>query len=110
MRNTEERLLAVKLRSQEIERQTRVRNRRFLGLGSFAASLVFIIGLSFALPGLMDKMSDHKYPGFATAASIFDGSSFYGFVLIGFLAFALGASVTVLAYKIKGLNQESKDD
>ncbi|MGI6586622.1 MAG: DUF4179 domain-containing protein [Lutisporaceae bacterium] len=116
MRSTEERVLAVKLRAKEIEGQKRIRRGRMLYISSFAACLLFIVGLSFVMPSVMDSMSDDGYVNFGTAASIFDGRNFFGFVLIGFLAFALGVSVTVLSYKIKQRNQlnpeggEDKDD
>ncbi|MCK9268081.1 MAG: DUF4179 domain-containing protein [Alkaliphilus sp.] len=110
MRNTEERVLAVKLRTKEIEGQKRIRRGRMLCIGSFAACLLLLVGLSFVMPGVMYSMSDDKYSNFGTAASIFDGSNFFGFVLIGFLAFALGISVTILFYKIKLINQLDQED
>ncbi len=113
MRSTEERVLTVKLRIKEIEGQKQVRRRRMLCVSSFAACLLFIVGLSFAMPGIMNSISDTGYDNFGTAASIFNGSNFFGFVLIGLLAFALGVSVTILSYKIKlinQLNQEDKED
>ncbi len=113
MRNTEERVLAVKLRVKEIEGQKRIRKGRMLCISSFAACLLFLMGLSFIMPRIMDSMTGDEYANFGTAAGIFDGSNFFGFVLIGFLAFALGVSVTILSYKIKlinQLNQEDKED
>lgn len=113
MRDTEERVLAVKLRTKKIEGQKRIRRGRVLCISSFAACLLLLVGLSFVMPSVMDSMSDDKYANFGTAASIFDGSNFFGFVLIGFLAFALGVGVTILSYKIKlisRLNQEDKED
>jgi len=116
VRSTEERVLAVKLRTKEIEGQKRIRRGRMLCVSSFAACLLLLAGLSFVMPGVINSMSDNKYANFGMAASIFGGSNFLGFVLIGFLAFALGVSVTILSYKIKLINQldqeatEGKDD
>ena len=110
MRNTEERVLAVKLRTKEIEGQKRIRRGRMLCISSFAACLLLLVGLSFVMLGVKDSMTDDKYANFGTAASIFDGSDFFGFVLIGFLAFALGISVTILSYKIKLTNQLDQED
>lgn len=109
MRTTAERVLAVKLRCEKIESQKRIRTRRVVATGTFAASLLIIVGLSLVMPGLISSMPGDKYDIFGTAASMFDGSNFYGFVLIGFLAFALGVSVTILAYKTKELNQRDKE-
>lgn len=110
MRNTEERVLAVKLRTKEIEGQKRIRRGRMLCISSFAACLLLLVGLSFIMPGVMDFMTDDEYVHLDTAASIFDGSNFFGFVFIGFLAFALGVSVTILSYKIKLANQLDQED
>jgi len=116
MRNTEERVLAVKLRTKEIESQKQIRKGHMLCISSFAACLLLLVGLSFVMPGVMNSMPDDGYANFGTAAGIFDGSNFFGFALIGFLAFALGVSVTILSYKIKLINQldqkdkEGKDD
>lgn len=109
MRNTEERVLAVKLRAKEIEDQRkRMRRTYMLNISSLAVSLIFIVGLSFVIPGVMDNMSDSEYANFGTAASIFERSNSLGYVLIGFIAFALGVSVTILSYKIKLKNQLDK--
>ena len=110
MRTTEERVLAVKLRIKKIEGQKRIHRGRMLCIGSFAACLFLILGLSFVMPRVMVAMPDTGYDNFATTASIFDGSNFYGFALIGFLAFALGVSVTILSYKIKLINQSDQED
>lgn len=109
MRNIEDRVLAVKLRAKEIENQKRVNRRRVLVIGSFVASLMIITSLSFLMPGIMDSMPDDSFTNSSGAAGIFEGSSFFAFVLIGFLAFVLGISVTILAYKIKKLNQQDQE-
>lgn len=110
MRTTEERVLAVKLRIKKIEGQKRIHRGRMLCIGSFAACLFLILGLSFVMPRVTDPMSDDGYVSFNTAASIFDGSNCFGFVFIGILAFALGVSVTILSYKIKLINQSDQED
>ncbi len=113
MKNTEERVLAVKLRAKEIETQKRIHRRHMLSISSLAASLILIVGLSFFMPGLMTSMSDCGYSNFGASASIFDESNILGYILTGFLAFALGISVTILSYKIKLKNQldkEARDD
>lgn len=110
MRNTEERVLAVKLRTKEIEGQKRIRRGRMLCISSFAACLLLLVGLSFVMPGVMDIMSDGDYTNFSTAASIFEGSNFLGYVLIGFLAFVLGVSVTILSYRISLKNKMDKEN
>lgn len=110
MRNTEERVAAVRLRVKAMKRQKQVRQGRIIGLSSVAAGLLFITGLSFALPGMLSGLPGgaHTYSG--TAASIFDGNRSFGYVLIGVLAFCLGVSVTMLCYRIRLRNQEDRED
>ena len=113
MRTTEERVLAVKSRIKEIEDQKRAWKGRMTGISSLAACLMFIAGLSFVMPGVMDSMADGDYANLATTASIFEKNNFLGYILIGLIAFALGISVTILSYKIKlmnFLNQEDKGE
>ncbi len=113
MRNTKARVLAVTLRAREMEAQKRARRGRMLTLASLTLSFALIAGLSFLMPGVMAAISDCEYRNFGAAASIFDGSHVFGFVLIGVLAFALGVSVTILSYKLKlnnQLDQEAKED
>lgn len=100
MRNTEERILAVKQRAKEIERQKRIRKGRIVMVSYTAASLLLIIGLSFAMPGIMAGMPESEYAYFGAAAGIFDQKGGFGYVLIGLLAFLLGVSVTILAYRL----------
>jgi hypothetical protein len=110
MRNTDERVAAVKLRVKEMKRQKQVRQGRIIGMSSVAASLLFIIGLSFAMPDMLVELPGgvHVYSGIA--ASIFDGSRGFGYVLIGVLAFSLGVSVTILCYRIRLRNQMTRGD
>ena len=110
MRSTEERAAAVKGRAKEMERQKQLRRRRIVGISSVAVCLLLMIGLGFALPGIMASSPGGGYTYFGTAASIFDGSSGFSYVLIGLLAFLLGVSVTVLGYRIRLSNQRSRED
>jgi|LSQX01.3.fsa_nt_gb hypothetical protein len=105
MRTTEERVLAVEKRVQELAEERFLDKKYILLTGSIAASLLFILSLSFAMPTLLDSMPDGDYSNFLMTASIFNANNVFGFVLVGFLAFVLGISVTILAYKIKEINQ-----
>jgi hypothetical protein len=110
MRNTEERAAAVKLRVKEMKRRKQVRQGRIISMSSVVACLLFIIGLSVAMPGMLAGLPDDAHPYFGTAASIFDGSRGFGYVLIGVLAFSLGVSVTILCYRIRQRTQMTRED
>lgn len=91
MRSNEERVAAVKERVAQLRRQKRQRRDRVIALASVAASLAVIVGVSFALPGVLEGISASGYEGYETAASIFSGTA-AGYVIVGFLAFLLGAA------------------
>jgi uncharacterized membrane protein len=110
MRNTDERVAAVKLRVKEMKRQKQVRQGRIIGMSSVAASLLFIIGLSFAMPDMLVGLPGGVPTYSGIAASIFDGCRGFGYVLIGVLAFSLGVSVTILCYRIRLRNQMIRED
>lgn len=105
MRNTEERVLAVQLKVKAIETKKRKTKRQLINCSAVAFSLVLIVGLSILIPGIMETISDSNYNNLGAFASIFKGSDFLGYVLIGILAFALGVSATILSYKIKKRDQ-----
>lgn len=103
MRSNEERVAAVKERVAQ--RQKRQRRDRVIALASVAASLAVIVGVSFALPGVLEGISASGYEGYETAASIFSGTA-AGYVIVGFLAFLLGACVTILCFKLKAFGKK----
>lgn len=61
MRSNEERVAAVKERVAQ--RQKRQRRDRVIALASVAASLAVIVGVSFALPGVLEGVSASGYEG-----------------------------------------------
>ena len=106
MRSHEERVAAVKQRVAQIERQKRQRGNRLLALSSVAACLAVIVGVSFAMPGISEKLAAGDYAGYETAASIFSGSAIVCYIIIGLLAFVLGICVTVLCFKLKAFRKK----
>ncbi len=113
MLNTEERVLAVKLRAKEIQAQKRKLKGHIFSISALVTSLLIIVGLAYLIPSVTDSMPNNEYRNFGLGASIFVENNFLGYVFIGFLAFALGISVTILAYKIKlksQLEERANDD
>ncbi len=106
MRSNEERVAAVKRRAAQIGRQKRRRKNRLWALAAAAACLALIVGVSFAMPGLSEKLAAGNYTEYEAAASIFGGSAAAGYIIIGLLAFALGVCVTVLCFKLKAFQKK----
>lgn len=108
MRSHEERVVAVKRRVAQIERQKRQRKNRIAALSAVAACLVVIVGLSFAMPGISEKLIAGDYNGYETTASIFS-SSVVSYIIIGLLAFILGVCVTVLCFKLEAFRKRDEE-
>lgn len=75
MRSNEERVAAVKRRVEQIEGQKRQRRNRLLALSPTVVCLAVIVGVSFAMPGISEKLAAGNYTEYETAASIFGGSA-----------------------------------
>lgn len=102
MRDTNERIKAVKRRAKEIKQK---RKERIVTVFSVCACLCWILGASFAMPGFMKSVTDGTYQ-LSMSGSIFNNSGALGYILIGVLAFALGVCVTVLCVLIRRKNKE----
>lgn len=109
MRSHEERVAAVKQRVAQIERQKQQRRNRLLALSSVTACLTVIVGVSFAMPGISEKLVAGNNTGYETAASIFGGSAVAGYIIIGLLAFVLGVCVTILCFKLKAFRKKDEE-
>ena len=109
MRSTEERVAAVKERIARQAREKALRRSRILALTSVAAALAVIVGMSFFMPGLSEKIAESDYAQFQTTASIFGDSSALGYVVIGLLAFILGVCVTVLCFRLRLLQHQGNE-
>lgn len=109
MRSNEERVADVKRRVAQIERQKRQRRNRIVALFSVVACLAVIVGMSFAMPGISEKLIVGDYNGYETTASIFGGSAAAGYIIIGLLAFVLGVYVTVLCFQLKVFREKDEE-
>ena len=105
MRSNEERVAAVKWRVTQVERKKRQRRNRVVALVSVAACLAVIVGISFAMLGVSEKLTAGDYAGYEAAASIFSDSTVAGYLIVGLLAFVLGVCVTVLCIKLKAFQK-----
>ena len=110
MLKNEERIAEVKRRIGEKERQQRLQHRRIVSAFCIAACLAVIVGVSFAMPGIIGRVEPGTSSGFETAATILGGSTALGYMVIGLLAFILGACVTILCFLIHQLNNEEQTE
>ena len=102
MLKDEERIAEVKRRIAKKEQQQRLRRRRIVSAVCIAAC--------FAMPGIIGRIEPGTSSGFETAATILGGSTALGYMVIGLLAFILGACVTILCFRIHQLNKEEQTE
>ncbi|HPD01563.1 MAG TPA: DUF4179 domain-containing protein [Acetivibrio sp.] len=110
MRNTDERLAAVKRRVEELEQKKRQLRYRYIAMSAVAACLVIIIGMGFAMPGIIAGLYGRDYSNTGMMASIFYEGKVLGYVLIGILSFVLGVCLTVLCFLLRPEKQRDKED
>ena len=106
MRSHEERITETKRRIAARERKERRRRNTVTMASAVAACLALLIGASLAMPGIAANIQTGDYSGFETAASIFHDGAALGYIVIGLLAFLLGACVTVLCFRLRQMNRE----
>ena len=110
MRSHEERVAETKRRIAKIEREKRLRRNTITMASAVAACLALLIGASLAMPGVAASIQTGDYSGFETAASMYGGGAALGYIVIGLLAFLLGACVTVLCFRLRQMNREDGQD
>lgn len=103
MRNTEEQLREILERSRKIQNTRRFRRGIILNAASICACLVLIVSTALFLPGTLDPASADT----TSYGSLILSGPLLGYVVMGFLAFALGVCVTLLCYRIRV--REGKD-
>ena len=106
MRSHEERVAETKRRITKIEREKRLRRNTITMASAVAACLALLIGAALAMPGIAANIQTGDYVGFETAASMYGGGAALGYIVIGILAFLLGACVTVLCFRLRQMNRE----
>ena len=110
MRSHEERVAETKRRIAARQREKRLRRNTITMASAVAACLAVLVGVSLAMPGIAANIQTGNYSGFETAASIFYGGAALGYIVIGLLAFLLGACVTVLCFRLRQMNRENAQD
>ena len=110
MRSHEERFAETKRRIAARQREKRLRRSKITMFSAAAACLVLIVGMSFAMPGMVAGIRPGDYAGYETAASMYGGGAALGYIVIGLLSFVLGVCVTVLCFRLRQMNREDSQD
>ena len=90
MRSHEERFAETKRRIAARQRREQRRRSTITTLSAAAACLVLIVGVSFAMPGMVAGVRPGDFAGYETAASMYGGGAALGYIVIGLLSFLFG--------------------
>ena len=96
MRSNEERVVEVKRRIAEKERQKKLRRSRIAAVSAVAACLVLIVVLSLFMPGIAGQLRPGGYSDYEMVASMIGENGALWYIIIGLLALFLGVCVTIL--------------
>ena len=78
MRSHEERFAETKRRIDARQRREQRRRSTITTISAAAACLVLIVGVSFAMPGMVAGIRPGDFAGFETAASMYGGGAALG--------------------------------
>ena len=92
LRTNEERIKAMHARASEMRYETARRHSRIAVISASVVSVAVILNLAFIMPATMERFT-----------------SPIGYVVIGIVAFLLGAAVTLLCFKTKDLRGPSPE-
>lgn len=96
-------------RASEIRYETARRRSRVVVVSATLASIAVILNLAFIMPATMEHFMSSSGID-EMKGSILSGSPIIGYVVIGVIAFLLGAAVTLLCFKTRVLNEPLTGD
>lgn len=108
MRMNEERVAELHQRMRARERMKERRRCRALGAGAAAAGIALVV--AFAAMISQTPVQAPVAASGGVAASIFAENAALGCVVVGLLAFCLGALVTALCFRLKNHAEDGEDD
>lgn len=110
MRTNDERLAALHKRAGEIKKENRSRRVRLIQYASCAACFLLVITLALWIPVTEGTLIPSGTG--SMSASIFSGSGYLGYIVIGIVAFLLGCAVTVFCFRLRKWqkDKENEDD
>ncbi len=108
MRTDEERINAMHSRAKEIGEQRQTRKIRVAQITGMITSLAIVIGLALFASGRAGAVAPGNSPD-DMRASVFAANGMLGYIVIGVIAFILGAAVTVFCYSLMAQRNNNGD-
>ena len=116
MRTSEERLAALHARAGEIRKTERARKANLARISATAACLCFVIALALFVPqvgpGSIEGTGPTDVVPGGLYGSIFTDTTYLGYIVIGIVAFLLGAVLTMFLFRLKRwqIERDGEDD
>lgn len=108
MRTTDERVSAVQRRTLHLQKIRRLQLRnRALSVAACAASVIVLVGMGIAIPGIEERYSQAPIDLNGAAGSIFSATPGLGYVVIAVVAFLLGVCVSLLCIHLRRQSEEA---
>lgn len=108
MRSTTERMKLLEKRADEIKKRRNEKKHRLAVISCYSFGIALIVVIS-ALVCNLDFAGFEQTPLHATA-SIFANKGFFGYAVVGILAFLLGISITLMCDILHKRNKERNDE
>ncbi len=89
-------------RAAQLKRQQARRKQQLAAAGAVVASFMVVLCLSLHMPTWMAQVDTNSFANDTAAATLLSTSPFLGYMVVGVIAFVLGAFITVLAYRSSG--------
>ena len=120
MRTSDERIAALHARAGEIRKKDRAIKTNLARISATAACACFIIALALFMPQISSQsiagthngtLPPETTPG-GLYGSIFTDTAYLGYVVIGIVAFLLGAALTMFLFHLKKwqVNMDREDE
>ena len=100
MKSTDERVSEVLGRARVREAANRRRRQRVAALGGGALAVAIVAAVGVGVSSMPGAGGASAGATLGLMGSVFAGGSAFGYVVVGLLGLALGAAVTVLAYRL----------
>lgn len=100
MRTNEERIADMHKMATDLKREKLHRQTLILSAASVVVCLALVIAVALSISGMNSVSTIGNSPE-GMSASLFAGSDTLGFIVVGIVAFLLGASVTVFCFRLK---------
>ena len=108
MRTTDERISAVQRRTLQLRKIRRLQLRnRALSVAACAASVIVLVGMGIAIPGIEERFSQAPIDLNGAAGSIFSATPGLGYVVIAVVAFMFGVCVSLLCIHLRRQSEEA---